>query len=331
MTLPAFGWDAEWQAAYLAAALSDSRPARIVRVDRGECTVVTEQGYVRALSDSTRAQGAIAPVTGDWVVLTDDEEAGARIATVLPRRHTLVRRDPSEKIIEQVLVANVDRVLIVHGRDRPLPPGRLERLLVMAWDCGAQPIVVLSKADLEDDRGVRDVARALAAPAPIIEVSRVDGRGVLELRAQIPSGITAALIGESGAGKSNLVNLIVGEAVQATGKVRDRDAKGRHTTVAREMHRVRGGGVVIDTPGIRMVGLFASEDALHRVFSDIDQLGLECRFKNCSHDREPDCAVQRAMQEGRLDPRRLDRYRALADEIAASAGRERTRAKTRRR
>jgi ribosome biogenesis GTPase len=204
-------------------------------------------------------------------------------------------------------------------------------MLIMAWDCGAEPIVVLTKADLPDARGVRDVARALAGTAPVIEVSRVDGRGVLDLRRHIPSGCTAALVGESGAGKSNLVNLVVGEAVQATGKVRERDAKGRHTTVAREMHRLPSGGVIIDTPGIRMVGLWAAEATLHRVFADIDELAVDCRFTNCGHTNEPQCAVRDAVAAGRLDARRLERYRALAAEIAATEQRDRAKAKIRRR
>jgi ribosome biogenesis GTPase len=238
---------------------------------------------------------------------------------VLPRRHTLARRDPGERNVEQVMVANVDIVAIVHGLDRRLPPGRLERLLIMAWDSGAEPIIVLTKSDLDDLYDARGIARALGGATSIVDVSRVDGRGVLELRRRIPLGATAALVGESGAGKSNLVNLLVGEAVQATGRVRQRDAKGRHTTVAREIHVIPGGGAVVDTPGIRAVGLLASEDTLHRVFADIDELADDCRFADCGHDSEPQCAVRQAVVDGRLDQRRLLRYRALAAEIARTA------------
>jgi ribosome biogenesis GTPase len=214
------------------------------------------------------------------------------------------------------MVANVDSIAIVHGLDRRLPPGRLERLLIMAWDSGAEPIIVLTKSDLDDLYDARGISRALGGAASVVDVSRVDGRGVLELRGRIPSGATAALVGESGAGKSNLLNLLVGEAVQATGSVRQRDAKGRHTTVAREIHVIPGGGAVIDTPGIRAVGLLASEETLHRVFADIEDLARECRFANCGHDSEPQCAVQQAVADGHLDQRRLLRYRALAAEIA---------------
>ncbi|MEO5839940.1 MAG: ribosome small subunit-dependent GTPase A [Acidimicrobiales bacterium] len=315
--LRALGWDNQWNEVLHALKLPGVRPARIVRVDRGECDVVSARGRERVISDSTRAQGATAPVTGDWIAVVDDAaDSAARIAAVLSRRHTLTRRDPGERVAEQVMVANVDSVAIVHGLDRRLPPGRLERLLIMAWDSGAEPIIVLTKSDLDDLYEARGIARALGGATAVVDVSRVDGRGVFELRRRIPIGSTAALVGESGAGKSNLLNLLVGEAVQATGRVRQRDAKGRHTTVAREIHVIPRGGAVIDTPGIRAVGLMASEDTLHRVFADIDDLARECRFANCGHGSEPQCAVQQAVADGTLDPRRLLRYRALAAEIA---------------
>jgi ribosome biogenesis GTPase len=327
--LRVLGWDRAWDASLRALGIEAGRPGRIVRVDRGEVDAQTERGRERVISDSTRAQSHTAPATGDWIAIVDDAADGApRVAAVLPRRHTLVRLDPGERGGEQVLVANIDRVAIVHGLDRKLPPGRLERMLVMARDSGAEPLVVLTKSDLPDLYDARGIARALSGETSVIEVSRVDGRGVLELRRRVPVGATLALVGESGAGKSNLVNLLVGEAVQATGKVRQRDAKGRHTTVAREIHVIPGGGAVVDTPGIRAVGLVASADTLHTVFADIDELAQHCRFVNCSHDTEPQCAVRAAIDDGVLDPRRLQRYRALAAEIA---DREQPRAPARRR
>jgi ribosome biogenesis GTPase len=320
-----YGWDDGWAALVG----PDEVAGRITRVDRGESDVITADGPVRALSDSARAQGEVAPATGDWVVLGDGPEGRPAIARVLPRRHTLTRRDPSEAVVDQVLVANVDAVGIVHGLDRPLPPGRLERLLVQAWDSGAAPFVVLTKADLAAPDDTAATVRAIAPDVPIVatgrRTDRTAGEGIDELRALVPPRTTAALVGASGVGKSTLVNLLLGDEVQATQSVRARDAKGRHTTTARELVLVPGGGAVVDTPGVRAVGVWAEEDALHRVFADIEELAESCRFTDCAHDREPGCAVR-----GAVDPRRLDRYRALRAEIGELHGREASRARKRR-
>lgn len=317
--LTRYGWDDDW-ARQLA---PGDVPGRIVRVDRGECDVVTADGVERVLSDSTRAQSEVAPAVGDWVVLGDGTSDKRIIARVLPRRHTLVRRDPSEAVVDQVLVANVDTVAIVHGLDRPLPPGRLERFLVQVWDSGAQPVVVLTKADVADDLDdVVAIVRAVARDVDVVITRRDDGTGIDEVRRYIPPGRTLALVGASGVGKSTLVNLLVGSEVQETREVRARDAKGRHTTTARELLLVPDGGSVVDTPGVRAVGVWASEDALHRVFADIEELAEDCRFGDCAHDREPGCAVRDA-----VDPRRLERYRSLLAEIEEM--RERSRARRR--
>lgn len=313
-----YGWDDDW-ARHLS---SGDVPGRIVRVDRGECDVVTADDVERVLSDSARAQSEVAPAVGDWVVLGDGVSDKRIVARVLPRRHTLVRRDPSEAVVDQVLVANIDTVAIVHGLDRPLPPGRLERLLVQAWDSGAQPVVVLTKADVADDLDdVLAIVRAVARDIDVAITSH-DGTGIDGLRRYVASGQTLALIGASGVGKSTLVNLLVGHEVQETREVRARDAKGRHTTTARELVLVPDGGAVVDSPGVRAVGLWASEDALHRVFADIEELAEHCRFADCAHDREPGCAVR-----DEVDPRRLERYWSLLAEIEEM--RERSRARRR--
>jgi ribosome biogenesis GTPase len=316
-----YGWDDGW--ASLVA--PDEVAGRITRVDRGECDLVTAAGAVRALSDSTRAQGLVAPATGDWATLGAGPGDKPVVERVLARRHTLVRRDPSEAVVDQVLVANVDTVMIVHGLDRALPPGRLERLLVQAWDSGAAPIVVLTKADATPPDETAAIIRAVAGEVPVLATSRKTGDGIGELRAHIPLGTTAALIGASGVGKSTLVNLLVGHDLRETKAVRTRDAKGRHTTTARELILVPDGGAIVDTPGVRAVGVWADEDALHRVFGDIEALAESCRFTDCAHDREPGCAVRAA-----VDPRRVERYRSLLAEIEDLAEREADRARKRR-
>ena len=198
------------------------------------------------MSDSLRSQRDQAPVTGDWVVVIDRPDVGPAIDRVLPRRRTLVRRDPSEEVVEQPLVANIDAVAVVHGLDRPLSPGRIERFLVLALDSGAEPVVVLTKADEASDDVVAEVeatVRAVAGDARVL-VTRVDDPSTVEpLREHSPPGATLVLVGESGTGKSTLVNVLVGDDRQQTGEVRDRDAAGRHTTVTRDLVSIPGGGI----------------------------------------------------------------------------------------
>jgi ribosome biogenesis GTPase len=295
---------------------------RIVRVDRGECDVVTSEGPVRVVSDSQRAQSETAPATGDWVLVGTEPDLGPFIERVLPRTNTVSRRDPSEEVVEQVLVANVDLVLIVHGLDRPLPPGRLERYLVLAWDSGAEVAVVLTKADRDPEAAV-EVAAVVRAVAPEVDVLTVEvgeaSGDIQGLEALIRPGLTVVLLGESGAGKSTLVNALVGEEVLATGEVRSSDRKGRHTTVSRELLLCPTGGLLVDTPGLRSLGLWDAEEALNRLFGDLEELSARCRFADCVHDTEPDCAVQ---ADGRVAKRRLDRYLLLRRELADQRERE---------
>jgi len=300
---------------------------RVVRVDRGECDVVTSGGRVRVMSDSMRAQGEIAPVTGDWVEVTHDPGLGPVISTVLPRRTKVSRRDPAERDLEQVLASNVDLVGVVHGIDRPLPPGRLERLLVLARDSGADPIVILTKNDLAHRDDLRAIVESVAGETPVISTSTADGRGLDELVARIGFGRVLALVGASGVGKSSLVNAIIGHELLETGEVRG-DAKGRHVTTARELILLPGdAGMILDTPGIRSIGLWEAERALDEVFGDLQELAAECRFNDCSHQSEPGCAINSAVESGEVDSLRVDRFTAMAMELAAQRDREEQRAR----
>ena len=286
-------------------------------MERGECDVLVEDGLLRAQSDSQRAQGEIAPVTGDWVTVVQNGE-NWMIESVLERRTELVRRDPGERETQQPLSANVDIVFLVHGFDRPFRAGKLERFLVLAWNAGATPVVVLTKADLADSAERDELAAVVAAVSPGVEVvvtSVETGEGLDRIEALLAPHKTGTMLGESGAGKSSLVNALLDEEVQATAEVRRGDAKGRHTTITRDLLVLTGGGVLIDTPGIRAVGLWDAQDALERVFSDILDLGQGCKFRDCAHDVEPSCAVTAAVDAGTLDVRRLDRFRAMAAEL----------------
>jgi ribosome biogenesis GTPase len=297
---------------------------RVTRVDRGECDVITADGPVRAVSDSTRSQDETAPVTGDWVETVEHPDVGLAIARVLPRSTALIRRDPGERDVEQVLAANFDVIAIMHALDRPLPPGRLERMLVLAEDSGAEIVVVLSKGDVvgPDDDTV-EVVKAVVGDVPVIVTSTVDGTGFDQLRDRLGTGRTLALLGASGAGKSSLVNTLAVDDILETAEVRGRDRKGRHTTTARELILLPDdSGLVLDTPGVRAIGLWEAEEALHRVFGDLDELATACRFSDCSHDQEPGCALVAAVLGGDVDQARVGRYRELVAELESQRQRD---------
>ena len=301
---------------------------RVVQVDRGECDVVTADGMERAGSDSVRAQAETAPVTGDWVQVTR-QNGVVLISRVLSRRTALTRRDPAEHDAVQVLAANFDIVGIVAGLDRPLPPGRFERMLVMARDSGALIVILLTKADRASDAAsAAATVRAVAGDVGVLTLSVKSGLGVADLRSQLGPGRTLALVGASGSGKSSLVNALAGAEVAATAAVRGSDRRGRHTTIARRLVLLPdGGGMVLDTPGVRALGLTDVEEALSRVFSDIEDRGRGCRFADCAHGSEPDCAVTAAVEGGEMDARRVERFLALREELAQQRIREETRAR----
>ena len=293
---------------------------RIIRVDRGECDVVSKNGIVRAVSDSNRSQRVVAPVTGDWVKLANIPEIGTVIEEVLPRKNKLSRRDPSDERLEQVLVSNLDLVIIVHGIDRPLPPGRIERLLTLAWSSQSQVIVVLTKVR-ERDELLEETMRIIKAIAPEVATLTVDSAntsdsGLEEIKQMLKRGYTAALIGASGAGKSSLANALLGGEILETGEVRSGDKRGRHTTVTREMLLCPDGGLLVDTPGLRSVGIWDAKDSLEKVFADLEKRSKDCRFSDCMHDSEPDCAVIEDVLQGLVDERRLTRYKALLKELS---------------
>ena len=299
------------------------RLGRVIRVDRGECDVITVDGVVRVLSDSQRAQDELAPVTGDWVDIGYEDGLGDVVARILDRRTSVSRRDPAERDLEQVLASNIELVGVVHGLDRPLPAGRLERLLVMAANSGAKPIVILTKADVAIDEPIEATVRSVARDMAVFVTSLDDFASLETVRETVGPTRTLALIGASGVGKSSLVNALVGSELLEVGDVRASDAKGRHTTTARELVMLPADtGMVLDTPGIRAIGLWEAEHALDLIFDDLVELTHGCRFRDCTHDAEPDCAVRSAVENGSADPLRVDRFRALAQELEQQRVRE---------
>lgn len=303
------GWNDRWAALLADAGIAGAEPGRVVRHDGVALTVARRDG----IGPVAIARSIDPPPTiGDWVAVAH-EAAQA----VLPRTTLLTRRS-ARGDAPQNLAANVDGVLVVCGLDRPVRSGRIDRFVTLAWDAGAVPTVVLTKADLADDPGA--VAAEVAAAHPGVDVitASVSAPGGTDAVAAVAAGRTVVLVGESGAGKSSLTNALLGGEVMAIGAVRSGDAKGRHTTTTREAHPLPGGGVLIDTPGLRAVGLSADPDAVAATYADIEELAARCRFSDCSHDVEPWCAVIAAVDAGDLAPARLAGWRALEREAAAA-------------
>jgi len=320
-TLAELGWSERERELFAPLAADGFTPARVARVDREFPLLATGSGLIRAEPAvhlvKTRGTGSRA-VVGDWVALSRPEGHDlAIIEAILPRRTAFARKDPGEQTGEQVLIANVDVVFVVQSLSgRGLNVRRLERELVLAWESGARPVVVLTKADLAEDNAYqRGLASAAAPDVEVIIESAVTGLGLEEVRALIGPGTTAALLGGSGVGKSTLVNRLVGGEVQATNQVRESDDKGRHTTVAREMVLVPGGGIIVDTPGMRGIALWDAEDGIASAFPDVEDLAAMCRFRDCTHVAEPGCAVIAAVESGMLPARRLESYRLLQAEL----------------
>lgn len=319
--LAAFGWDQAFESTFAAHRAAGLVPARIVRVDRGRCDVVTDSGPVRAGSSVVSSPDpAHCPCTGDWAALRTGSDP--QLVALLPRRSAIVRSGAGRSSHGQVLAANVDTAVVAVSLTAPLNPGRIERLLALAWDSGARPVLALTKQDLADPSGAEASRAELTALAPGVEVvvtSAATGMGLDALAAV--TGGTTVLLGPSGAGKSTLANALLGDEALATGVVRARDGKGKHTTVRRELLLLPGGGVLIDTPGLRGIGLQDAAGGLEKVFADIEQLAQVCAFRDCRHGTEPNCAVQRAIHAGLLSERRLRSYRKLLRESDWAASR----------
>jgi ribosome biogenesis GTPase len=314
-TLLPYGWGDRWVALFASAteARFDARPGRVVRHDGVAVLVAMEEG-----TDQLPVLASVdpVPVVGDWVVV--DTDAGA-VVGVLDRTALLRRQDPDGG--EQPLVANLDVLLVVCGLDRPVKAGRIQRSTALAWDAGARPVVVLTKADLAEDPAAATADVEAGNPGiEVIVTSTIDGRG-LDAVESLAAGRTIVLLGESGAGKSTLINALLGDEVIATGAVREGDAKGRHTTTRRELHVLPTGGVLIDTPGIRAVGLWVDPDAVVATFDDVEELADGCRFNDCAHTGEPGCAVAAAVEAGDLAPERLEAWHVLRLEAESAARR----------
>ncbi|MCG9916902.1 MAG: ribosome small subunit-dependent GTPase A [Phenylobacterium sp.] len=320
MLIP-YGWTKALAEAFVPFAAEGLVPARVVIQHRARFVLMGAEGEFSAETagrflHNTSTTGL--PVVGDWVAVAyKSSDSVSTIHAVLPRRSQFVRKAAGVVDKPQVVAANFDVVLLTTGLDTDFNLRRIERYLTAAWGTGAQPVVVLTKADLvENVAEMVAQVEAVALGAPVLAVSAPTGLGLERLRTFLTPGTTAVMLGMSGVGKSTLVNALAGEARQAVGEVRATDGRGRHTTTHRELVLLPGGALLLDTPGMRELGLWDPGEANAQTFEDVEALARECRFRDCSHVAEPGCAVQAALRSGALAPERLESYRKLDREGA---------------
>ncbi|HKP56164.1 MAG TPA: ribosome small subunit-dependent GTPase A [Polyangiales bacterium] len=321
MNLESLGFGEPFRTAFATESDPSCVPARVFSAQREQFELCSEAGSLTAsLSGRLRheaTQGGL-PVVGDWVVARPDSSGErASILRVLPRKTSLTRKRPERSSELQLMAANVDYVFVVSALNQDFSPRRIERALALIWEGGAQPVVLLTKLDsCPDPEAYLESAREVALGVPVHALSVHSGMGLEALDAYLTPARTVALIGSSGVGKSTLVNHCLGETRAATQAARDGDDKGRHTTTARELFLLPQGALLIDTPGMRELGLVEASDGLDATFADIEALSTGCRFSDCQHRADPGCAIQAALQRGELDPARLAAYGKLQRELA---------------
>ena len=288
---------------------------RVTQASRGFCFVTAEDEMIVASSASVRASLDMEPSTGDFVTIVDDPEDGPVLDRIAPRTSLLTRRASGRVPEPQILAANADEILVMHGLDREFNARRIERQLVLAYESGATPVIVLTKTDLCDNTDEQvGWVQEIAPGVDVITTSVVDDGGLDSLRERLVGTRTLALLGLSGIGKSTIVNSLCGGEIQRVNEVREKDLRGRHTTVTRDLIVIEGGGILIDTPGVREFGLWQSYDGLALTFPLL--AAAECRFADCEHGEEPGCGVQELLSSGTVPRRRFDHWMDLRAELA---------------
>lgn len=324
--LMALGWDPVWAAAFAPHAEQGLQPARIALEHQHIYRIADAEGERLArvrgrMRHQAEAREAF-PAVGDWVAVQRQADGEAAIEAVLPRRSRFSRKVAGQLTQEQVVAANIDIVFLVSGLDGDFNVRRIERYLTTTLDGGARPVILLNKADLRTDDldvVIRET-EAVASGAPVHAVSTKSGAGLDAFDRYVRAGVTAAFLGSSGVGKSSLINRLLGEARQRTNDVREKDQRGRHTTTHRELIVAPGGGIIIDTPGMREMQLW--DGAVADAFADIAALAGHCHFRDCQHQQEPRCAVRAAAEAGVIPAARLDSFRKIQTELAHQGARQ---------
>jgi ribosome biogenesis GTPase len=315
-----YGWSEKLQRDFAPYAAQDFTPARVIAQHRGSYGLASDAGELTGQISGRLAHDAGEggyPAVGDWVAIAArPAEGAATIHAVMLRRTAFVRKQAMSLASPQLVAANADVALLLASLNADFNARRLERYLALAWQSGAQPVVVLTKADLADDPEA-DVAEAesVAFGAPVLAVSVVTGEGLDAVAAYLKPRETAVLVGSSGVGKSTLVNALAGAELMETGAIREDDDRGRHTTTHRELLRLPSGALVLDTPGMRELGLFDASEGVSATFEDVEALVASCRFSDCQHRKEPGCAVREAIESGDLDPGRWKGWVKLQKEV----------------
>jgi ribosome biogenesis GTPase / thiamine phosphate phosphatase len=336
--LRAYGWDGFFEEGFRALAREGECPARVVEERRGSYLIARAGDGGRITLEEARPAGALGrdaasaselPAVGDWVAARPGSDGPAMIRAVLPRRSAFMRKAPGEtahdRVDAQVVAANVDIALVVCAAGRDWSPRRIERYAALARAASVPCALVVSKADLIDDAAaLLAEAELAAAGSPVVLACAPAGQGLAELAALLGEGRTAALLGSSGAGKSTLLNALAGEELAGVGEVREDDQRGRHTTTSRRLYRLPTGALVVDTPGMRELQLWAEEADVDSAFPEIEGLADRCRFRDCRHQGEPGCAVRGALEAGLVDAGRYEGWRKLQKEAAFLKAREET-------